>query len=65
MAYVIKQEGLYQNKVNSSLVSICNCKMDYYWTRLRKYRDQFVSVSQIYYSAEANNWSARHTDKSR
>ena len=24
---IIKQEGLYQNKVNSRLVSISNCKM--------------------------------------
>ena len=24
MIYIIKQEGLYQNKVNSSLVSNCN-----------------------------------------
>ena len=29
MIYIQKQEGLYQNKVNSSLVSTCNCKMDY------------------------------------
>ena len=29
MIYITKQEGLYQNKVNSSLVSTCNCKMDY------------------------------------
>ena len=29
MIYMIKQEGLYQNKVNSSLVSTCNGKMDY------------------------------------
>ena len=27
MIYTRKQEGLYQNKVNSSLVSNCNCKM--------------------------------------
>ena len=27
MIYIIKQAGLYQNKVNSSLISICNCKM--------------------------------------
>ena len=27
MIYIIKQEGLSQNKVNSSLVSTCNCKM--------------------------------------
>ena len=27
MIYIIKQAGLYQNKVNSSLVSTCNCKM--------------------------------------
>ena len=29
MIYVIKQEGLYQNKVNSSLISTCNCKIDF------------------------------------
>ena len=29
MIYITKQEGLYQNKVNSSLVSTCNYKMDY------------------------------------
>ena len=38
------------------------------WTTIRrgcaKYRDQFVSVSQVNYSAEVNNWSAKHTDKS-
>ena len=28
MIYVIKQKGLYQNKVNSSLFSSCNCKMN-------------------------------------
>ena len=27
---MIKQEGLYQNKVNSSLASIHNCKMAYF-----------------------------------
>ena len=26
---ITKQDGLYQNKVNSSLVSRCNCKIDY------------------------------------
>ena len=31
MIYIIKQAGLYQNKVNSSLISNCNCKMGY-WT---------------------------------
>ena len=29
MIYIIKQEGLYQNKVNSSLVFTCNCKMGF------------------------------------
>ena len=28
MIYLTKQEGLYQNKVNSSLISTCNGKMD-------------------------------------
>ena len=27
--YIIKQEGLYQNNVNSSLFTNCNCKMGY------------------------------------
>ena len=35
MIYITKQEGLYQNKVNSSLVSTCNCKMDYCITLFR------------------------------
>ena len=30
MTYIIKQEGLYQNKVNANLVFTCNCKMGYY-----------------------------------
>ena len=34
MIYIIKQEGLYQNKVNSSLASIHNCKMAYYVTMI-------------------------------
>ena len=29
MIYIIKQEGLCQNKVNSSLIFTCNCKMGY------------------------------------
>ena len=29
MIYIIKQEELYQNQVNSSLVSVCNGKTDY------------------------------------
>ena len=34
MIYVIKQKGLYQNEVNSSLVFTCNCKMATEITRL-------------------------------
>ena len=30
MIYVRKQEGLYQNKVNSSLISLCRSKMACY-----------------------------------
>ena len=30
MIYIMKQEGLYQNKVNSSLVFTCSCKMGYW-----------------------------------
>ena len=29
MIYIKKQEGLYQNKVNSGLISTCNCKIGY------------------------------------
>ena len=29
LIYIIKQKGLYQNKVTSSLASIHNCKMTY------------------------------------
>ena len=29
MIYIIRQEGLCQNKVNSNLVFTCNCKMGY------------------------------------
>ena len=29
MIYMIKQEGLYQNKVNFSLIFTCNCKIVY------------------------------------
>ena len=29
LIYITKQEGLYQNKVNSSLASMHNCKMAY------------------------------------
>ena len=35
MIYIIKQAGLYQNKVNSSLISNCNCKMGYSFTRIQ------------------------------
>ena len=33
MIYIIKQEGSYQNKVNSSLVCTCICKIGY-WSRI-------------------------------
>ena len=29
MISIVKEEELYQNKVNSCLVSTCNCKVDY------------------------------------
>ena len=31
LIYIIKQEGLYQNKVTLTLASIHNCKMAYCW----------------------------------
>ena len=39
MFYITKQEGLYQNKVNFSLVFTCNCKMSYCklgWLQLKE-----------------------------
>ena len=33
LIYIIKQEGLYQNKVTFSLASIHNCKMAYWTTK--------------------------------
>ena len=35
MIYIIKQEELYQNKVNSSLVFTGNCKMGY-WNAVKR-----------------------------
>ena len=31
LIYIIKQEGLYRNKVTLTLASIHNCKMAYFW----------------------------------
>ena len=36
MIYIIKQAGLYKNKVNSSLVSTCNCTMGILKNKLNK-----------------------------
>ena len=33
LIYIIKQEGLYQNKVTFSLASIHNCKITYWTTK--------------------------------
>ena len=55
MNNIIKQEGLYQGKVNSSLVSSCNCKMGFWTYQLLSkfqprpqgfYTKRFVVVSQ-------------------
>ena len=43
MIYVIKQEGLYQNKVNSSLIFSRNCKMDH-WKTIRKLINTFCQL---------------------
>ena len=37
MIYIIKQEGLYQKKVNSSLVFTSNCKMGYSRETVKQY----------------------------
>ena len=44
MIYIIKQEGLYQNNVNSSLVSTYNCNMAY-------------STFEVYYFTKDNEKS--------
>ena len=48
MIYVIKQEGLYQNKVNSSLIFSRNCKMDH-WKTIRKLINTFCQLIVQYY----------------
>ena len=47
--YIIKQEGLYQSKVNSSLVSTYNCKMCYclFLCSGDKGMSSFVDILQI------------------
>ena len=51
MIYIIKQEGLYQNKVNSSLVFTCNCKMGYLKTMCkltaRVSRTKYLQIAKI------------------
>ena len=39
MIYTIKQEGLYQNKVNSCLISTWNCKVAYCYRNEKKLID--------------------------
>jgi len=47
MIYIIKQEGLYQNKVNSSLVFTGNCKMGYYrYIYLHGWQKDFMAVKK-------------------
>ena len=58
---VITQEGLYQNKVNSSLVSTYNCKMDYCpeSAKSKRGKRQIVSRQLLkvgYKSARNNAW---------
>ena len=60
MIYIIKQAGLYQNKVNSSLVSNCKCKMGYraflltwpasmqiYWNKRKRLHKKRVNSRRI------------------
>ena len=64
MIYIIKQRGLYQNKVNSSLVSTCNCKMGYcnlvgptHYTPSVMYVLYFLSISLIVHLQNSNEQS--------
>ena len=45
LIYIIRQKELYQNKVNSSLVFTCNCKMGYSWAIFVHYSRLFQSPS--------------------
>ena len=47
MIYVIKQEGLYPNKVNSILIISRNCNMDY-WKTIRKLINTFCQLIPQY-----------------
>ena len=42
MIFIRKQEGLYQSNFNSSLVSACNSKLDYYMTRCSRMCGDFL-----------------------
>ena len=51
MIYIIKQEGLYQNKVNSSLVFTGNCKMGYWSLWFSPFlRETNIAYTSVAYS---------------
>ena len=61
MIYKTKQEALYQKKVNSSLVSTCNCKTDY-WVILHWYAcgaDGQSGVQSRDYQNCSDGWIAK------
>ena len=55
MTYIIKQEGLYQNKVNPNLVFTCNCKMGYYLYLVRSKHLQYHSSTWAEYTQVMQN----------
>ena len=48
MIYLIKQEGLIQNKVNSSLVSTYNCKVEQNWMQSWHYGKGLIYYRLIF-----------------
>ena len=51
MIYIIKLEGLYQNKVNSNLVSTCNRKMGYFTLSIEREVEKADKITSIWSSA--------------
>ena len=49
MTYVITQEGLYKNKVNSSLVYTCTCKMDNYQFKKKNSQTRIFTLAVLLY----------------
>ena len=47
--HVVKQEGLYQNKVSYSLISSCNCKIGYQYCYILVREDLLEVICQYWW----------------